>query len=287
MNPPPTPERGVMLAAAFRRVAGTGASVKTEVTPKSKKRPSQVPPPSAATPAPIPGMGVMDLTRSEVNPAVSRPATQYHNIIVVKAQHTRLINLPEAVRTRIFRLAMISHLPVQIKRRPFPAEPNLLFTCKQIRKEAQLIFWTESRFQGRDAVYVCTNKARAPQVLYQRQLSVLLEWLDRIGKEKAQLIKRLQIDYDEDCQFNTHPGYQSNWPATAEDVMNHKKLGLTVAARYAAIKIVRGLLFHGVSLDAIKPVPILKGALRAGQGDQFGALWKLSIEEVIALLRAH
>lgn len=60
---------------------------------------------------------------------------------------------------------------------------------------------------------------------------------------------------------------------------------MAAAARFAAIEIVRGLLYHGVPLDAIKPVTIVKGVLRDGQGDRFGALWKASVEEVIALLK--
>lgn len=67
--------------------------------------------------------------------------------------------------------------------------------------------------------------------------------------------------------------------------MKEKKMDLAAAARFAAIKMLRGLLFHGVPLDAIKPVPIVKGVLRDGQGDRFGALWKVSVEEVIALLK--
>jgi hypothetical protein len=212
------------------------------------------------------------------------PATQYHSIVVTAQQKSPFFKLSAELRSVIYRLVVISQTPIQIRRRPFAAEPNLLFTCKQIREEAQLMFWVENSFQSRDAVYVCNSRTRPPQVLYQRQLSVLLEWLDRIGFEKAGLVKKLQVDYDEDCQFNGHPAYDSNWPATAEEVMKQKKRDLAAAARYSAIKILRGLLFHGVPLNAVKPVPILKGVLRDGQGDQFGALWKLAMEEVIGVL---
>lgn len=114
---------------------------------------------------------------------------------------------------------------------------------------------------------------------------MLLEWLDRIGKAKAGLIKKLVLDYDEDCQFNGHPSYQSNWPATAGDVVMHTKTDLAAAARFSAIKVLRGLLFHGIGLDVVQPVPILKGMSRDGRSDQFGAFWKLAMEDVVATLR--
>lgn len=218
-------------------------------------------------------------------PAVrTPPATNYSSIAVKVAQKSPLFNLPVNVRLAIYRMGMELPSNICIKRRPFAAEPNLLFTCKQIREEGQLLFWSENTFQGRDAVYVCFNRTRAPQVLYQRRLSVLLKWLHRIGKEKTKLIKRLIVDYDEDCQFNDHPSYQSNWPCTAQDVMKHKKLDLEAAAKYSAIKILRGLLFHGVELDAVKPVFILMD--RDGESDQFYALWKLAMEDVVGLLKA-
>lgn len=287
MDGPPNAKREVMLAALARRLSGVGgtkAPVKPEPIDRQQHIPSPSPPPPTAR---FPGMGVIDTTKPDPEPSVkAHPATQHHSIVITKAQNSSLFKLPESVRTTIYRLAMVPHTPPQIKRRPFAAEHNLLFTCKLIRKEAQLMFWTENSFRGRDAVYICTSRTRAPQVLYQRKLSVLLEWLGRIGKEKAGLIKKLQFDYDEDCQFNGHPEYQSNWPATAEDVMKNKQCDLAGAAKFAAIKILRGLLFHGVPLNSIQPVCILKGVLRDGQGDQFGALWKKAMEEVIAVLKA-
>lgn len=263
---------------------GNGATNRPQPKPEPTNRPAQIPPrmtPSAV--ARLPGMGVIDMTKDEPI-AKSPPATQWHSIIVTAPQKSLLFKLPESVRNTIYRFAFVSKVPIKIQRRPFPGEPNLLFTCKEIRKEAQLMFWTENSFQGRDAVQVCKSRARPAQVLYQRQLSLLLEWLCRVGFEKAHLIKKLQVDYDEDCQFNGHPAYTGNWPATPEDVMKHKKLDLAAAARYSAIKILRGLVFHGVRLEAVKPVPILKGMVRGGQGDTFGLLWKLAMEEVIDFL---
>jgi hypothetical protein len=214
------------------------------------------------------------------------PATQYHNIVDATAkEESPLFKLGEELRYWIFRLCLVSHLPIQIKRRPFPGEPALLRTCKQIREEAQMIFWTGNTFQGRDAVHVCNSMNRAPQVLYQRRLSVLLEWLDRIGNEKARLIQKLEVDYDVGCQFNSHEEYISNWPATPKDVMQLKRRNLGDAARFAAIKGLRGLLYHGAPLEAIEPILVLKGTLGAHQIDQFGALWKLAMEEVIGVLK--
>lgn len=291
MDAPPRPDRRLALAALSRQIPGAaGGTLHVKHEPANDL--PQTLTPTAQAPARSSATRLIDMTKPEPNPtpaafpqAATPLATQYNSIVNTKPQGCPLLRLPDSIRIRILRLAVVSHIPIKVQRRPFAAEANILLTCKQLRKDAQLIFWAENTFQCRDAVYVCISKPRPVQVLYQRQLSVLLEWLDRIGKEKASLIKKSRIDYDEDCQFNGHPKYQSNWPATAEDIMKEKKMDLAAAARFAAIKMLRGLLFHGVPLDAIKPVPIVKGVLRDGQGDRFGALWKVSVEEVIALLK--
>ncbi|KAK5703618.1 hypothetical protein LTR17_021942 [Elasticomyces elasticus] len=60
------------------------------------------------------------------------------------AQRSRLFTIPAEVRVRIYEYALISNAPIMIEKDE--PQPNILRTCRQIRKEAMSIYYTENDF---------------------------------------------------------------------------------------------------------------------------------------------
>ncbi|KAK3629413.1 hypothetical protein LTR56_018077 [Elasticomyces elasticus] len=59
-------------------------------------------------------------------------------------QRSRLFTIPAEVRVRIYEYALISNAPIVIEKDE--PQPNILRTCRQIRKEAMSIYYTENDF---------------------------------------------------------------------------------------------------------------------------------------------